>query len=53
MDTIEEFRKWCISERQSIEKSREFWYYDYNADMVHYENARLDELKRVLEKIEE
>lgn len=53
MNNIEDFRNWCVGERRSIQKIREFWAEDGKTDMVHYESARLDELNRVIQFIEE
>jgi hypothetical protein len=44
---IKKLIDWCNRERQSIEKTIEFWDSEKNYDMVQYEYARLDELVRI------
>lgn len=52
MNGLDEFQKWLTRERESIKHILPFWASDYNYDMVRYEQARLDELDRVIEEFE-
>lgn len=52
MTGLDEFQKWLIREKESIKCTLPFWASDYNYDMVRYEQARLDELDRVIEAFE-
>lgn len=52
MNGLDEFQKWLTRERESIKYTLPFWASDYNYDMVRYEQARLDELDRVIEEFE-
>lgn len=49
MNGLDEFQKWIARERESIKYTLPFWASDYNYDMVRYEQARLDEIDRVIE----
>lgn len=52
MTGLDEFQKWLNRERESIKYTLPFWAGDYNYDMVRYEQARLDEIDRVIEEFE-
>lgn len=52
MNGLNEFLKWVTRERESIKCILPFWASDYNYDMVRYEQARLDEIDRVIEALE-
>lgn len=52
MNGPNEFQEWLNRERDSIKCTLPFWAYDYNYDMVRYEQARLDELDRVMKEFE-
>lgn len=49
---ISAFKSWLDRERNSIKANINFWDNDKHYDMVAYEYARLDELDRVVERIE-
>lgn len=51
MTGLNELQEWCDRERESIQYTIPFWAGDYNYDMVRYEQARLDEIDRVIEII--
>lgn len=52
MTGLNELKEWSNRERESIQYIIPFWASDYNYDMVRYEQARLDEIDRVIEMIE-
>jgi len=52
LNGLDEFQKWIARERESIKYTLPFWAGDYNYDMVRYEQARLDEINRVIEAFE-